>query len=101
MGLCEQLIPVPDLYGLTLAEAKAELGAKGITLAALLASGTITDTLNSFVYKQNPDMKNDEGQTIFIQPGQTMDVWISSTRPAPDSSKINNIPPDSIKNNKP
>jgi eukaryotic-like serine/threonine-protein kinase len=100
-GLVEEQIVVPDLYGLTLSEAKAELGTKGITLAALLASGTITDTLNSFVYKQNPDVTNEEGKTNFIQPGQTMDVWITATRPAPDSSKINNISPDSIKNNKP
>lgn len=97
-GLAEVQIPVPDLTGLTLADAKAALQSKGITLAALLATGSITDTLKSFVYKQNPDVKDEEDKPNFIKPGQTMDLWISATPPEPDSLK-NASGQDSVKSN--
>ncbi len=96
-GLAQQEIPVPELFGLTLGDAKAQLESMGITLAAIVPSGSITDTLKAFVYKQNPESKNDDGQPSFIQPGQTMDLWISSTPPAPDSTKVNMQPADSTK----
>ena len=98
-GLTQLQIPVPDLYGLTLGDAKAQLEAKGITLAAVLPTGSITDTLKAFVYKQNPEVTNEESHTNFIQPGQTMDVWISSAPPQPDSLKIKNLQTDSLKIN--
>ncbi len=98
-GLVQMQIQVPDVYGLTLADAKAELDAKGITLAAILPSGDITDTLKSFVIRQNPDVKNDEGQPNFMQPGQTMDLWISATAPPVDSLKEQKVPLDTTKNN--
>jgi len=97
-GLAQEQIPVPELYGLTLGEAKSELEAKGITLAAILPTGPITDTSKAFVYKQNPEAKNEESSPNFIQPGQTMDVWISATPPEPDSTK-NNQQGDSLKTN--
>lgn len=95
-GLTQLQIPVPDLYGLTLGDAKTQLAAKGITLAAVLPTGTITDTLKAFVYKQNPEVTNEVSQPNFIQPGQTMDVWISSTPPQPDSLKNKNLQTDSL-----
>lgn len=98
-GLVQEQILVPDVYGLTLEDAKAELQAKGITLAAVLPSGSITDTLKAFVYKQNPEVKNDESKNNYMQPGQTMDLWISATPPAPDSTKIEMPKPDSSKEN--
>ncbi len=95
-GLAQVQISVPELYGLTLQQAKAELEAKGITLAALVPSGTITDTLQSFVFKQNPEATNEDNSPNYIQPGQTMDLWISATPPPPDSTKINLEKPDSL-----
>lgn len=86
-GLEEQHIRVPELVGLTVSEAKAELQAKGILLAAILTSGEVTDTLNAFVYKQNPDVFDEEQKPMFIQPGQTMDIWVSVNPPQPDSLK--------------
>ncbi len=96
-GLAEVQILVPDVVGLTLAQAKSELEAKGITLAAVLTTGSITDTLKAFVIKQNPDIRDDESRTNFIQPGQTMDLWISSTPPEPDTSVEKISKPDSSK----
>ena len=98
-GLVQEEIPVPELFGLTLGDAKAELESKGITLAALVPSGTITDTLRAYVYKQNPEPKNDEGEPNFIQPGQTMDLWITPTPPLIDSTMTMPLP-DSMKLNR-
>jgi beta-lactam-binding protein with PASTA domain len=84
-GLQAQKIPVPDLTGLTVAEARDILKDKGILLAAILTAGTITDTSNAFVYKQNPEVWGYEGTPVYIQPGQTIDIWIQLTRPAIDS----------------
>jgi eukaryotic-like serine/threonine-protein kinase len=98
-GLAQEQIPVPELYGLMLGDAKAQLEAKGITLAAILASGSIKDTLKAFVYKQNPEARNDEGQLNFMQPGQTIDLWISATPPEPDSSIIRSQQADTVKFN--
>jgi len=98
-GVEQQEIPVPELFGITLGEAKTVLEAQGITLAAIIPTGSITDTAKAFIYKQNPPARNDDGQINVIQPGQIMDVWISATAPQPDSSSVNTPPADSIKNN--
>ncbi len=89
-GLVQQQIRVPDLIGLTVTEAKSELQAKGILLAAILTSGVVTDTLNAFVVKQNPDIVDEDQKTMFIQPGQTMDIWVSVDRPDVDSLRTEN-----------
>ena len=98
-GLAEVQILVPDLMGLTLLEAKVALESKGITLAAILATGSISDTLKAFVFKQNPEVRDEEGNPNYIKPGQTMDLWISATPPEPDSLRNNPPPADSLKGN--
>lgn len=90
-GLSMEQIPVPDLYGLTLGDAKIELDRDGVILAAVLPSGPIEDTLKAYIYKQNPDTKTEDGQMNLMQRGQTMDVWISATPPAMDSTRMNGM----------
>ncbi len=94
-GLEEVQIRVPQLVGLTVSDAKAELQSKGILLAAILTSGEVMDTLNAYVYKQNPEAKDEEQNQMYIQPGQTMDIWVSVEPPQPDSLK-NEIPQPQI-----
>ena len=87
-GVQEQQMPVPDVVGLSFAEAKSVLESKGISLAAIVAMSTVKDTANSFVYKQNPDKLDADQKPVFMQPGQTMDLWLSPTRLDTDSVKI-------------
>jgi eukaryotic-like serine/threonine-protein kinase len=94
-GLEAQPIKVPDLNGLTVAEAKGILKDKGILLASILTSGSVTDTLNAFVYKQNPEVLDIDKSPIYIKPGQTMDIWVQVDRPVTDSVHLNTI--DSLK----
>ena len=84
-GLQEVWIKVPDLIGITVNEARQILNEKGIILAAILTTGNVSDTANAFVYKQNPEVLNFDSSPGFIQPGQTMDIWIQVDRPVVDS----------------
>ena len=90
-GLETQRIPVPDLTGLTVADARALLKDKGILLAAILTSGTVSDTANAFIYKQNPDVLDYDNSPAYIQPGQTMDIWIQINRPVTDSLRTDSL----------
>jgi beta-lactam-binding protein with PASTA domain len=78
-GLEVEEMAVPELVGLTFAEARALLETKGITLASIIPMSTVRDTAAAFVYKQNPERFDLDKRPIYIRPGQTMDVWLSPT----------------------
>ena len=87
-GLEVQQMLVPNLIGMTFAEAKALLETKGITLASVIPMTTVKDTASAFVYKQNPDKYDVDGITPqYIRPGQIMDIWLSPIPLDSDSLK--------------
>ncbi len=89
-GLQAEQVLVPDLLGLTFAEAKEILQEKGISMAAVVPMNTVRDTAMAYVYKQNPEIKDIDGNPVFIRPGQTMDIWLSPVLLDPDSLRKNN-----------
>jgi beta-lactam-binding protein with PASTA domain len=89
-GLQLQQLPVPEVVGLTFADAKSLLESKGIGLAAIVAMSTVRDTASAFVYKQNPERFDADSKQVFMQPGQTMDIWLSPVRLDVDSIKVKN-----------
>lgn len=93
-GLEAVKIPVPDLTGMTVAQAKQLLGEKGILLAAILSIETISDTANAYIFRQNPEVDNFDSTSNYIQPGQTMDIWIQPEPPVRDSLKL--LKPDTL-----
>lgn len=87
-GLQVEQMVVPDLVGMTFAEAKALLETKGITLASVIVMSTVKDTVAAFVYKQNPQRFDiDKVTPLYIRPGQTMDLWLSPIPLDADSLK--------------
>lgn len=78
-------IEVPDLVGMTVADSRSLLESKGIVLASIIGSGHISDTANAYVFRQNPETKGYQGSQLYIQPGQTMDIWIQVEKPVTDS----------------
>ena len=90
-GLEAQKIQVPDLIGLTVDQARAVLKEKGVILAAILTSGTITDTADAYIFKQNPEVTTYDNTPTYIQPGQTMDIWIQPRPPLIDTLKIDSL----------
>ena|SRR6218665_2701343 len=91
-GLSQERFLVPDLLGMTLAQAKLILDQDGITLAAIVADAGVSDTLSAFVYKQNPPRFTEDKQPIYVQSGQVMDLWVS---------KEIKVLKDSVSNTKP
>lgn len=87
-GVQQVQIPVPQLVGLTVSEARVLLQSQGIVLASIIGTGNVQDTATAFVYRQNPDTKDYQGNNNYIQPGQTMDIWIQVERPVMDSVVI-------------
>lgn len=88
-GLVQEVIKVPDLIGLTVDEAMAEINSNGLVLAAILTTGSVSDTANAFVIKQNPDVSDLDQKPVYIRPGQTIDIWISVDPPRVDSVDTN------------
>jgi len=87
-GLNEEQMMVPDLVGLTFANAKSQLDLAGINIAGIIGDGEIKDTAAAYIYKQNPAPFDDEKRPLYIRPGQLMDLYISPIMPAPEDSAV-------------
>lgn len=97
-GLEDKEMIVPDLTGMTLAEAKTELEVDGINIGAVIATGAITDSATAFVYKQSPARFDEAQKPIYIRSGQLMDIWISQVMIYLKDSVENKHPNQEIKN---
>lgn len=78
-GLNGESVLVPNIVGLTFAEAKVLLQENGILLGAVIPDIQVTDTANAFVWKQSPPQFDELNEPIYIKSGQLLDVWISET----------------------
>ena len=76
-GLANDEISVPSLIGLTYGEAKLVLEQNGIMLASTVVDPGVSDTANSFIYKQVPPKFTEDKRPVYIRQGQVMDVWVS------------------------
>lgn len=80
-GIGNELIPVPDLFGMPYLEAMTLLEANGISLGVVLPDPDVTDTSAGFVYWQNPPRFNEQKKRNMIRMGQMMDVRLSLIKP--------------------
>jgi beta-lactam-binding protein with PASTA domain len=83
---------VPDLFGLTYREARAALSQSGLIIGSVVPDKDVTDTLNAYVYRQNPDRFDYEKQLNHIRQGQIIDIWLSAVKMQRivDSSSVQN-----------
>lgn len=79
-------LAVPDLIGMTYKEAKAKLELVGITFGSVVPEPGITDTVNSFISKQDPDRFTPDGRVSRIRAGQMIDIWLSAQKPVKDTT---------------
>jgi beta-lactam-binding protein with PASTA domain len=85
-------LEVPQLVGLTFEAAKLMLQGMNINIGAVVALNPITDSASSFIVKQSPAAISDSlDMSGFRLPnkmkaGQLMDLFLSSTPPAPTDS---------------
>jgi len=76
-GLSNERTPVPDLMGMQLEKARSYILAASLNLGAFIfdttAVKTKEDSLRAFVYKQNPDFREDAR----LQMGESVYIWLS------------------------
>jgi eukaryotic-like serine/threonine-protein kinase len=75
-GLSNQRTSVPNLVGMKLDPATDRINGTSLNLGAYIFDNTIIngdDSLNAFVFKQNPDFKDD----ATIQYGSSMYLWLT------------------------
>lgn len=94
-GLSNKRTPVPDLMGMYLDPAKNRILVSSLNLGTYIYDTTIVnkeDTMNAFVYKQNPEFKEEAS----LQLGSSIYLWLTvdSMKLRSDSTLI--ITPDSI-----
>lgn len=87
-GLGNSFLAIPNLLGRTYAEAKTIVDSMGIGFAAIIAYPDVKDTASSYIYRQNPDKFDEEGNLRTIRPGQLMDIWLSKEKPEINSPNI-------------
>ena len=98
-GMGNDNITVPDLIGLTVANAKAKLIASNLGVGAIVALENVKDTANAFVVRQTPNsfvvndaIKDSTGNSVVeynkVHPGQLIDIYIGNTAPAKDTLSI-------------
>lgn len=93
-GVGEKEFAVPEITGMLFGDAKELLEDHGIIIGAIVADANVTDTLNAWISRQNPERFDDEKRLLRIRTGQTMDVWLQADRPVGDSlnKKGNRVP---------
>jgi beta-lactam-binding protein with PASTA domain len=75
-GLSNQRTPVPLLLGMHLESAKNKILLSSLNLGTYIYDNTIVnsnDTLNAFVYKQNPEYRTDD----YLQLGSAIYLWLT------------------------
>jgi eukaryotic-like serine/threonine-protein kinase len=89
-GLGDTQLAVPDLIGLTIAQAKQYLAGDNISIGTILTTSPVSDTANAYIVKQNPEplteLPTGEKVNNRIRAGQLMDVWISMAPPIKDTT---------------
>lgn len=85
---------VPNLVGMTFGNAKKLIESNGLSFLAVIPEGPIEDTLNAYVVRQDPRRVGEDGRRITIKSGQTMNVWLSMTRPATVDSTLSQSTPE-------
>ncbi len=100
-GVGKREFIVPIITGRTFAEVKEMLEEAGLGIGAIVTDADVKDTLNAFVYKQNPERFDDEKRILRIRTGQLMDVWLQVDKPSKskDDNTDNKKPEKEIENN--
>ena len=93
-GVGKREFTVPVITGMLYSKAKQILEDNGIVIGAIVTDANVTDTLNAWIYKQNPERFDEEKRIQRIRSGQTIDVWLQVDKPAKIDSIDNKSPLD-------
>jgi beta-lactam-binding protein with PASTA domain len=88
-GVSDEELSVPDLIGKTYKQARSLMKNLNINYTPVIDMD-VKDTANSFVTRQRPTKYNGKGEDRRlnrINPGQNIDIWLSTNPPVTDSTK--------------
>nr|WP_295867093.1 PASTA domain-containing protein [uncultured Chitinophaga sp.] len=80
--------PVPDFVGLTFTEAREMLNANNLSAGTIIIDPGVTDTANAFIIRQVPARRNEIGDFNMVRAGESIDLWLSATKPVKDSAQV-------------
>ena len=80
------LIPVPDLFGMTITEARVILEGRKLRFGNRLPDASGSDTLIARIYMQNPPRKKSEG----LYAGAEIDVWLTGKEEILEAERLKN-----------
>lgn len=80
-GLGQDEFSVPDMFGLTFADARTYLEANGLNLGAPVFDADVRDSSNAYVYRQSPQRFTEDRRINRIRQGQSIDLWLSVQKP--------------------
>jgi beta-lactam-binding protein with PASTA domain len=78
IGTGSEELDVPDLFGVTLGEARSILESSGLNIGTILPAGADP---NQYVYRQAPDYLTTTGSVRRIRQGQLVDLWVQAEKP--------------------
>jgi eukaryotic-like serine/threonine-protein kinase len=84
-GVGNEKFIVPLLVGMRFGDAKALIESHGLMIGSVMAPD-VSDTLNAYIYWQNPDRFDADKKFRYIRTGQTMDVRLQIEKPIIDST---------------
>lgn len=79
IGTGTELLDVPDLIGLTLAEAKVIIESNGFNVGTILPQGA--DAASTYVYKQSHNHLTSTGNINRLRQGEVIDLWVQADKP--------------------
>ncbi|WP_066628123.1 PASTA domain-containing protein [Labilibacter marinus] len=96
-GLSNKKTDVPDLFGMTLEEARSYLLSNSLNVDAIIYDDSIPtgeDSLRAFIWKQLPEIES--GKRLRL--GSSLDVWltIDSAKILPDTIAVDSLGVDSL-----
>lgn len=81
-------VPIPNLYGMTLAEARVILESRGL-MVDVIYPPDLAGNPNAFVYKQEPQPLTPDGRPNTMSQGQLVDLFLQIERPVPADTTRN------------
>ena len=91
-GLGQSEFAVPDLIGMTYAEAKIIIESNGLTVGSAVPDADVADTTTAFVYKQQPERFTPDLRLNRIRQGQSMDIFLSVQKPVRQPIDTTTVP---------
>lgn len=80
-GVALTEVPVPDLFGMRLSDARVVLEANQLSIGSVVPDSDVSDTSAGFIYRQNPGVNSPDGLPNHIRAGQLLDVYLSRQLP--------------------